>query len=78
MSWLLHDWRHIDFQTSHFANSEHFKVDIYFANFEQVKIDPIWSFLLLWAGHHYFSVFGSNASKNSNPLCLIKIQEPCA
>ena len=37
---------YIDFQTSHFAKFEQFKVDIYFANFGQVKIDPIWSFLL--------------------------------
>ena len=35
-----------DFQTSHFADFELFKVDIYFANFAQVKIDPTWSFLL--------------------------------
>ena len=31
----------IDFQASHFAELKHFKVDIYFANFGQVKIDPI-------------------------------------
>ena len=38
---LLHDWRYIDFQTGHFADFEQFKVDIHFANFGQVKIDPI-------------------------------------
>ena len=37
---------YIDFQTSHFADFEQFKVDIYFSNFGQVKIDPIQSFLL--------------------------------
>ena len=49
---------YIDFQTSHFAEFEQFKVDIYFANFGQVKIDPIWSFLLLWTDHSYFTKFG--------------------
>ena len=34
------------FQTSHFADFEQFKVDICFTNFWQVKIHPIWSFLL--------------------------------
>ena len=38
--------RERNFQTSHFADFELFKVDIYFANFAQVKIDPTWSFLL--------------------------------
>ena len=37
---------YIDFQTSHFADFEQFKVDIYLANFGPVKIDPIWLFLL--------------------------------
>ena len=49
---------YIDFQTSHFAEFEQFKVDIYFANFGQVKIDPIRSFLLLWTDHSYFTKFG--------------------
>ena len=44
---LASRWRHIDFQTSHFADFEQFKVDICFANFEQAKIDPIWSFYSL-------------------------------
>ena len=46
---------YIDFQTSHFAEFEQFKVDIYFANFGQVKIDPIQ--YLLWTGHNYFTEF---------------------
>ena len=37
---------YIDFQTSHFADFTQFKVDIYFDNFGQFKIDPILSFLL--------------------------------
>ena len=36
----------MNFQTSHFADLAQFKVDIYFANSGQFKIDPIWSFLL--------------------------------
>ena len=41
---LLHDWRYIDFQIGRFAVAEtveQFKVDVYFANFEQIKTDPI-------------------------------------
>ena len=37
---------YIDFQTGHFADFEQFRVDIHFANFGQVKIDPICFFLL--------------------------------
>ena len=36
----------IDFQIGHPADFELFKVDIYFTNIGQVKIDPIWSILL--------------------------------
>ena len=36
----------IDFQIGHPADFEQFKVDIYFTNIGQVKIDPIWSILL--------------------------------
>ena len=46
---------YIDFQTSHFADFEQFKVDIYFANFGQVKIDPIRFFTTLDC---YFTEFG--------------------
>ena len=38
--------RDIDFQASHFADFEHFKVDIYFTNFGKIKVQPNWSFLL--------------------------------
>ena len=61
-----------------FCYFEEFKIDIYFTNFGQVKIDHIWSSLLtldsfqlfywLWVRHV--------VKNNSNPLCLIKIQEP--
>ena len=57
---LASPWRYIDFQTSHFADFEQFKVDIYFTNFEQAKIDPIWSFYSLWTGHIYFTKFGQD------------------
>ena len=49
---------YIDFQISHLAEFEQFKADIYFANFGQVKIDPIRSFLLSKTGHIYFTEFG--------------------
>ena len=50
----------IGFQTGHFADFEQLKVDIYFANFGQVKIDPTHSLLLLWTGHSYFTDFGQD------------------
>ena len=72
---------YIDFQTSHFADFEQFKVDIYFANFGQVKLGPTWPFLLTLDIQVtvILLVWGRHASKiDSNPLCLIKIQEPGA
>ena len=33
-------------------------MDGHFAYFEKVKIDPTDLFLLLWAGHSYFTKFG--------------------
>ena len=38
---LLPDWSYIDFQIGHFADFEEFKVDVYYANFGQVKTDTI-------------------------------------
>ena len=43
---LLRNWRYKDFPTGHFDYFEQFQADKYFANFGQVKIDFIWSFLL--------------------------------
>ena len=40
---------YIHFQTSHFEDFEQLKVDIYFDDFRQVKIAPMW-FLLLALG----------------------------
>ena len=37
---LIHDWMYIDFQTSHFANFEQFKIDNNLADFGQVIVDP--------------------------------------
>ena len=37
----LRDWRYTDFQIGHFAAFEQFKVDVHFANFGQVKSDPV-------------------------------------
>ena len=45
LMFLASPWLETDFQTRHFADFEQFKV-IYFANFGQVKIDPIRFFLL--------------------------------
>ena len=69
---------YIDFQTSHFAEFEQFKVDIYFTNFGQVKIHSIQSFLLtLDRSQLFYRVWVTHAAKNdSNPPCYIKIQEP--
>ena len=69
---------YIDFQTSHFANFEQFKVDNYFTNFGQVKIQPIRSFLLtLDKSQLLYWVWVRHAVKNNpNPLRLTKIQEP--
>ena len=49
---------YIDFQIGHFADSEQFKVYVHFANFGQIKTDPICSDLLLWTSHSYFIEFG--------------------
>ena len=67
---------HTDFQTSHFADFEQFKVDIYFTNFGQVKIHPIWSFLLtLERSQLFYWIWARHAAKNDPNLHLIKIQE---
>ena len=75
---LLCDWRYIDFQTGYFADFEQFKVDIYFANFGQVRIDPICSLLLaLYKSQLFYWVWVSYVAKNNpKPLHLIIIQEP--
>ena len=39
-------WRYVDFQTGHFADFGHFKIDSHLVVFGQVKIDPTFSFLL--------------------------------
>ena len=57
---------YIDFQTSHFADFEQFKVDIYFANFGQVKIHPLRSFLLtLDRSQLFYQVWVRHAAKNN-------------
>ena len=66
-------WLEIDFQICHIADFEQFRVDIHFANFGQVKTDPICSFLLLWTGHSYFTVFRQDITQKT----IQKIQEPC-
>ena len=67
------------FQIGHFAHFEQFKVDIYFANFGQVRIDPICSLLLaLYRSQLFYWVWVSYVAKNNpKPLPLIIIQEPC-
>ena len=67
------------FQTSHFADFEQFKVDSYFANFEQVKIDPIRFFYDFGQVTVILLSLGKTSLKDdSNPLRLIKIQDPRA
>ena len=72
--WLLHDWRYRDFQTGNFANFEQFTIDSHFSDFGQVKIDPSWLYLLLWAGHSFIEFWARllAAKNNPNPLILIK------
>ena len=75
LMFLASPWLEIySFQTGHFADFEQFKVDIQFANFGQVRIDPICSLLLdLDRSQLFYWVWVRHATKN-NP---IKIQEPC-
>ena len=61
--WLLLDWRYIDFQTDHFADFEHFKIDFHFANFGLVKIDPICSLLLTVDRSQLFTNLGKTYHK---------------
>ena len=49
-SQLFSDWS--------FCYFEKFTVNIYCANFGQIKIDPVCSLLLLWTGHSYSTEFG--------------------
>ena len=50
----------IGFQIGHFADFEQLKVDIYFANFGQVKIDPTHSLLLPLDRSQLFYWFGQD------------------
>ena len=70
---VLCDRRYIDFQTGHFVDFKQFKVDIHFANFGQVKTDPIRFLLLLWTGRSYFTEFGQDMPRKT----VQKIQELC-
>ena len=70
--YLLHAWRYIDFETGHFTDFEHFKVDIHFANFGQVKIDPICSFLLTLNRLQLMNLGKTCHNKNPNPALLIR------
>ena len=68
---------YIYIQTSHFADFKQFKqfqVDSYFANFGQVKIDPICFFM----DFGQVTVILKHASKMIQTLRLTKIQDPCA
>ena len=62
-----------------FCYFEEFKIDIYFNNFGQVKIDHICFILLtLDSFQLFYWVWVRHAVKyNSTPICLIKIQELC-
>ena len=68
--------KYIDFQNGYFANFEQFKIDIYFANFGQVIIGHIFSLLLLWIGHSYFTCLGKLCGEKQSKASVIKIQEP--
>ena len=60
------DWRYSDFQTGHFADFKHFKVDIHFADVGQVTIDPTHSlFLTLDRSQLFYWVWAKQAAKNN-------------
>ena len=60
------NWRYIDSQTSHFADVEQFKNDIHFANFGDVRIDPVCSLLLTLDMSQLFCwVWVKQSKKNS-------------
>ena len=69
LMFLASSW--LDFQISHFAVFEQFKVDVHFANFRKVKTDPIHSLLLtLDRSQLFYCVWVRHAAKNNpNPLC---------
>ena len=48
------------FLNGHFADSEHFKIDIHFDDLKQVIIDYTCSFFLLSAGQSYFTELGQD------------------
>ena len=55
---LAFPWLEIDFQTGHFADFEHFKIDSSLTDFGKVNIDPTGSFLLLWGCLSNFTELG--------------------
>ena len=56
----------IYFRTGYFTDFEQFCVDIYFANFGQVRIDPIYFFLLtLDKSQSFYYVWVSYVAKNN-------------
>ena len=68
---------HIDFQTIHFADFEQFIVVSYFANFGQVKMDSVWFFYDFRQVTVILLSLGKTCLEDdSNPLRLIKIQDP--
>ena len=69
---------HIDFQTIHFADFEQFKVVSYFANFGQVKMDCLVFYDFRQVTVILLSLGKTCLEDDSNPLRLIKIQDPRA
>ena len=78
LMFLVSPWLEIiDFQASHFADSEQFKVDIYFANIGQVKICHFRTFLLLWTGHCYFTDLGKACYKKQFKPSPFRVSHRC-
>ena len=48
-----------------FADFEQFQVDTDFANFEKVKIDPIWVFFNDFGQLSYFTEFGQDMQRKT-------------
>ena len=60
---------YIDFQIRHFADFEQFKFDIPFANFGQVKTDPIRSHLLtLDRSHNLMKIIFNDSVRGNQEL----------
>ena len=81
LMFLVSSWleRNKEFQTNHFADFEHFKIDSHFTLFGQVKIDPnSFTFTILGRSHLFYRVWARHLVTKTIETLLIwqRIQEP--